>query len=244
MKTVLVLSLLLCAAFAAPAEDNQKAPVEAPKEEMAAAPEMEDMMKNDEEVFVPVDSVPVPRNGNEKARFNFCPDGWFSYGSRCFKFVNSAMSWYNAEGWWMWIDREGFYYTNWYSQSSTSSYPCIYLRSTMEAVDAAAQELHEDNQLGPNEVGVFVPEGRFFTCPSGWVRYKNGCYLYVSSSRSWSSAAAYCASLGASLASVHDVFDYTFLQDLTKRAGSSVAWMGGFYFQVIRLLTSSVNQTT
>ncbi|KAG8014978.1 hypothetical protein GBF38_022204 [Nibea albiflora] len=102
MKTVLVLSLLLCAAFAAPAEDNQKAPVEAPKEEMAAAP----------------------------ARFNFCPDGWFSYGSRCFKFVNSAMSWYNAEGRWMWIDREGFYYTNWYSQSSTSSYPCIYLRST------------------------------------------------------------------------------------------------------------------
>ncbi|KAG8014979.1 hypothetical protein GBF38_022205 [Nibea albiflora] len=131
MKTVLVLSLLLCAAFAAPAEDNQKAPVEAPKEEMAAAPEMEDMMKNDEEVFVPVDSVPVPRNGNEKARFNFCPDGWFSYGSRCFKFVNSAMSWYNAEGRWMWIDREGFYYTNWYSQSSTSSNPCIYLRSTI-----------------------------------------------------------------------------------------------------------------
>lgn len=31
--------------------------------------------------------------------------------------------------------------------------------------------------------------GRFFTCPSGWVRYKSGCYLYVSSGRSWSSAA-------------------------------------------------------
>ncbi|TMS23559.1 Ladderlectin [Larimichthys crocea] len=128
--------------------------------------------------------------------------------------------------------------------------------AAVEAVEAAPQKLHEDNQLGQNEVGVFVHEeeepdmlsagevassaqGRFFTCPSGWVRYKSGCYLYVSSGRSWSSAAAYCASLGASLASVHDVFDYTFLQDLTKRAGSSYAWMGGFYFQGWRWVDQS-----
>ncbi|TKS69391.1 S-antigen protein [Collichthys lucidus] len=109
MKTVLVLSILLCAAFAAPAEEQQKAPEEAPKEEMAAAPvstiltskkrsdeavdvsEMEDMMKKDEEVSVPVDSV--PEAAAPESRFNFCPDGWFSYNSRCFKFVNSATSW-------------------------------------------------------------------------------------------------------------------------------------------------------
>uniref|UniRef100_A0A673BBE0 C-type lectin domain-containing protein n=1 Tax=Sphaeramia orbicularis TaxID=375764 RepID=A0A673BBE0_9TELE len=107
-----------------------------------------------------------------KSRFNVCPDGWFSHGSRCFLFVNSPMSWYNAEehcnalgghlasatnpreysflqqmtmtgsqsiawlggfnlqGRWMWIDREGFYYTNWYSPSSSSSSPCMYLRSS------------------------------------------------------------------------------------------------------------------
>ncbi|XP_063333296.1 ladderlectin-like [Pelmatolapia mariae] len=106
------------------------------------------------------------------ARFSFCPDGWFSYGSRCFKFINSPSSWISAEehcnslggnlasvtnpreysflqqmtqtagrttAWlggfrlqdqWLWIDREGFYYTNWYSQSSSSSYPCLFLRST------------------------------------------------------------------------------------------------------------------
>ncbi|KAM7393525.1 hypothetical protein PAMP_020389 [Pampus punctatissimus] len=132
-------------------------------------------MKND----VPEDSVPVPMNARvfenaaaPESRFNFCPDGWFSHNSRCFMFVNTPMSWYNAEehcntmgghlasvtnpreysflqqitqtagqsiawlggfnlqGQWLWIDREGFYYTNWYSPSSSSSYPCIYLRSS------------------------------------------------------------------------------------------------------------------
>uniref|UniRef100_A0A8D3AJZ0 C-type lectin domain-containing protein n=1 Tax=Scophthalmus maximus TaxID=52904 RepID=A0A8D3AJZ0_SCOMX len=123
--------------------------------------------------------------------------------------------------------------------------------------DEAAQaplELQEENQVAEIEVGVAAPgvegpeksgeaalsvEGRFFACPTGWVRYKNSCYLYVSAGRSWSSAAAYCNSLGATLASVHDVFDYSFLQDLTSRTGSTVAWMGGFYFQGWRWMDQS-----
>ncbi|KAG7221872.1 hypothetical protein INR49_017048, partial [Caranx melampygus] len=36
---------------------------------------------------------------------------------------------FSLQGRWMWIDRQGFYYTNWYSPSSSTSYPCMYLRS-------------------------------------------------------------------------------------------------------------------
>lgn len=185
MKTVLVLSILLCAAFAAPQPEGEKtneakapeAAVEVLKEEVVAAPEMDKMMK-DEEVLVPEEFVPVPRNApvSEEAaapesRFNFCPDGWLQHGSRCFRLISTPMSWYRAEehcnilgahlasatnpreysflqqiagigssnaawlggfnlqGQWMWIDREGFYYTNWYSYSSSSSSLCSYLRT-------------------------------------------------------------------------------------------------------------------
>nr|XP_033478787.1 ladderlectin-like [Epinephelus lanceolatus] len=111
MKTVLVLSILLCAAFAAPQPEGEKtneakapeAAVEVLKEEVVAAPEMDKMMK-DEEEFVPEEFVPVPRNApvSEEAaapesRFNFCPDGWLQHGSRCFRLISTPMSWYRAE---------------------------------------------------------------------------------------------------------------------------------------------------
>ncbi|KAF0039857.1 hypothetical protein F2P81_008092 [Scophthalmus maximus] len=78
----------------------------------------------------------------------------------------------------------------------------------VEAVEPAQAplELQEENQVAEIEVGVAAPEveapeksgemalsvkGRFFACPTGWVRYKNSCYLYVSTGKSWSSAAGW-----------------------------------------------------
>ncbi|KAG7224796.1 hypothetical protein INR49_013509, partial [Caranx melampygus] len=119
------------------------------------------------------------------------------------------------------------------------------------AVEAAPQAVVEDKQVVENEVAEFVPEaeepvmvdqsveGRFFTCPSGWERYKSGCYLFDTSTRSWSSAAANCRNMGGSLASVRDVFEYSFMQDMTRRAGHTYAWLGGFYFQTWRWVDQS-----
>uniref|UniRef100_A0A3B3VTG6 C-type lectin domain-containing protein n=1 Tax=Poecilia latipinna TaxID=48699 RepID=A0A3B3VTG6_9TELE len=100
-------------------------------------------------------------------RYNFCPEFWFMYEGRCYKYFSSPKSWYDAEehctgvgghlasvlnprqysflqqiiqtasqsrAWlggfnlqnrWLWINQDGFYYTNWYQLSSVPSYPCI-----------------------------------------------------------------------------------------------------------------------
>ncbi|KAK2844300.1 hypothetical protein Q5P01_010959 [Channa striata] len=91
MKTIVLLSLLLCAAAAAPAEEKLK------------APELEEKMKNQEKP-VPKDSVPVPINAQmleqeaaPEVAFSFCPNGWFSHDSLCFLFVHTSMTWLKAE---------------------------------------------------------------------------------------------------------------------------------------------------
>ncbi|XP_075907508.1 snaclec coagulation factor IX-binding protein subunit A-like [Nelusetta ayraudi] len=164
MKSILILSLLLCAATAAPAEVQEQAPeaVEVVPEGLAAAPAPESRE------VAQAEEAPAPQ-----ARFDFCPTGWFTYNFRCYKFSTTAMTWFKAEeycnsqgghlasvsdpgvynflqqmtqsagqsvawlggfylqGSWLWIDRAGFYYTNWYSPSSSyTSYSCIYLRSS------------------------------------------------------------------------------------------------------------------
>ncbi|XP_049900658.1 ladderlectin-like isoform X2 [Epinephelus moara] len=96
MKTVLVLSILLCAAFAAPQPEGEKTNEE-------KAPEMDKMMK-DEEVLVPEEFVPVPRNApvSEEAaasesRYSLCPRGWEQHGSRCFRVISTSKTWYEAK---------------------------------------------------------------------------------------------------------------------------------------------------
>lgn len=41
-----------------------------------------------------------------------------------------------------------------------------------------------------------------------------------------------CASLGASLVSVHNLEEYSFLFQQTTASGISAAWLGGFYLDV------------
>ncbi|XP_054876714.1 snaclec coagulation factor IX/factor X-binding protein subunit B-like [Poeciliopsis prolifica] len=154
MKPVLLLLVLLSAVLAAPAEDKLL-PAETVEAQSAAAAAEEE------------------EGGADSAnpRYNFCPQFWFMYEGRCYKYFSSPKSWYNAEEqcnsfgghlasvvsarqysflqqmmqtagqssvWlggfylqnrWLWINRDGFHYTNWYQHSSGTSYPCMFMYS-------------------------------------------------------------------------------------------------------------------
>lgn len=48
----------------------------------------------------------------------------------------------------------------------------------------------------------------------------------------------FCASFGANLASVHNIWEYSFLQRLIKTGDHSFAWIGGYYFEVCSTSTA------
>ncbi|XP_064859325.1 ladderlectin-like [Oncorhynchus nerka] len=189
---VLVIFALLCVALSARAaavpvesdavavEEPKSAPeeaveVEAPVAEEAVeveAPAAEEKLSDAPEEDVQTEAVKEVAVAPKAAR-RFCPDGWFSYQSKCYMFVNTPRSWFDAEehcnelgaslasassspeyrylqqitrtanratawiggfylqGYWMWIDRSGMYYTNWYSQSTATSNSCMYLQSAV-----------------------------------------------------------------------------------------------------------------
>ena len=43
---------------------------------------------------------------------------------------------------------------------------------------------------------------------------------------------SFCAGFGGTLASVHNIWEYQFLQRMVKTAGHAFAWIGGYYFEV------------
>uniref|UniRef100_A0A674NYB3 C-type lectin domain-containing protein n=1 Tax=Takifugu rubripes TaxID=31033 RepID=A0A674NYB3_TAKRU len=87
---------------------------------------------------------------------------------------------------------------------------------------------------------------RFNFCPDGWFTHNYRCYIFVNSPMNWYSAKDHCNSLGAHLASVSSPREYSFLQQMTKTASHSTAWLGGFYLQVLTdeyLVTQSRTET-
>ncbi|XP_063041047.1 ladderlectin-like isoform X2 [Engraulis encrasicolus] len=181
---VLILASLLCMLFAA----GHSAPAEVmevlPEGEPAVSDNAVEGVNQVEPVLFQVEAAedpevqsalaavdPVDMTEEEQAipdPLMFCPSGWLSLGSGCYKHFPSSMSWSNAEKhcetfnshlagaetyqdyntvravaqfsgygdiWiggfyfqssWRWIDGSHFDYTNWYSHSPGSSYPCIY----------------------------------------------------------------------------------------------------------------------
>ncbi|XP_064782724.1 CD209 antigen-like isoform X1 [Oncorhynchus masou masou] len=73
--------------------------VEAPVAEEAVeveAPVAEEKLRDAPEEDVPTEAVKEVAAAPEAAR-RFCPDGWFSYQSKCYMFVNTPRSWFGAE---------------------------------------------------------------------------------------------------------------------------------------------------
>ncbi|TNM86066.1 hypothetical protein fugu_008337 [Takifugu bimaculatus] len=81
-------------------------------------------------------------------------------------------------------------------------------------------------------------QARFSFCLDGWTSFRGSCYYLGNSADSWAYAEVgqhlfmtSAAAFGASLASVHNIWEYSFLQRLMKTAGHSFAWIGGYYFE-------------
>ncbi|XP_047434850.1 type-2 ice-structuring protein-like [Mugil cephalus] len=68
-------------------------------------------------------------------------------------------------------------------------------------------------------------------CPEGWEVFQGRCYYFENEDMTWPQAQSNCAMMGSTLVSVHSPQEYSFLQQLTNRAGNQKAWVGGFYLQ-------------
>uniref|UniRef100_A0A3B5LQR0 C-type lectin domain-containing protein n=1 Tax=Xiphophorus couchianus TaxID=32473 RepID=A0A3B5LQR0_9TELE len=67
------------------------------------------------------------------------------------------------------------------------------------------------------------------SCPSGWTLINSRCFLYVPTDMTWANAEKNCLSMGANLASVHNMNEYRRVQNLISAAGhgSKQPWLGG-----------------
>uniref|UniRef100_A0A3B5LQP9 C-type lectin domain-containing protein n=1 Tax=Xiphophorus couchianus TaxID=32473 RepID=A0A3B5LQP9_9TELE len=57
------------------------------------------------------------------------------------------------------------------------------------------------------------------SCPSGWTLINSRCFLYVPTDMTWANAEKNCLSMGANLASVHNMNEYRRVQNLISAAG-------------------------
>ncbi|XP_029115713.1 ladderlectin-like [Scleropages formosus] len=66
-------------------------------------------------------------------------------------------------------------------------------------------------------------------CPSGWQKFNSRCFHYISQKTSWVHAQIHCIRFSASLASIHSLQEYRFVQNVTRRLGNNfpLAWIGG-----------------
>ncbi|XP_036950882.1 snaclec A7-like isoform X1 [Acanthopagrus latus] len=92
--------------------------------------------------------------------------------------------------------------------------------------------------VGPTEAAAVDQEdksepkqARLQFCLDGWLSYRGSCYYIENYPDTWRNAESFCAGFGGTLASVHNIWEYQFLQRMVKTAGHAFAWIGGYYFE-------------
>ncbi|MED6278004.1 hypothetical protein CHARACLAT_019273 [Characodon lateralis] len=90
---------------------------------------------------------------------------------------------------------------------------CVLLVSVAVAHEAAATHLGKRHE----------------SCPNGWSQFKHRCFCYFSTPMTWASAEETCLSMNATLASVHNLGEYYYIQGLIKAftLENKQAWLGG-----------------
>ncbi|XP_023202876.1 ladderlectin-like [Xiphophorus maculatus] len=80
----------------------------------------------------------------------------------------------------------------------------------------------------------YFHHGRFYwrhfrICPHGWTKINSRCFRYVATPMTWANAEKNCLSMGANLASVHNLYEYHQIQAMIHRrsCNSREAWLGG-----------------
>ncbi|KAG8004884.1 Ladderlectin [Nibea albiflora] len=110
---------------------------------------------------------------------------------------------------------------------------------------AAAQEMHPDveppvqmldrvqeKEALPREaVGVEMESVyQRITCPPGWSRYGSRCFIFMSEQKTWTEAETHCLDINTNLASVHNLGEYDFIQEVVRSNTGrfTQAWLGGY----------------
>ncbi|XP_036002730.1 ladderlectin-like [Fundulus heteroclitus] len=98
-------------------------------------------------------------------------------------------------------------------------------RSDVSISEVFISSIPDDGSTDPEEVDLVQRS----TCPPGWSPINNRCFRYVSRPMTWARAERHCLSMGANLASVHDMNEYHQVQTLIKMATykSDETWIGG-----------------
>ncbi|XP_060780961.1 ladderlectin-like [Neoarius graeffei] len=78
---------------------------------------------------------------------------------------------------------------------------------------------------------LLAAEDKSGYCRPGWFRHGTRCFLFVRSSQTWNNAETQCVAEQASLASVHNLDEHSFLQNLLRVTGISYAWLGAYNLQ-------------